>query len=922
MLGDEKSPQEAFARAAAAFADDEAHAQRIYDYVSNGWFMYATPLLANGGTKRGLPISCFLTTAEDSLKGIVDHWGEIAHLSAKGGGVGGYWPLRSNGEKTSKGSSSNGMIPFICVVDREILSVSQGGTRRGSYAAYVDIFHPEVEEFITARKPTGGDDNRKIINLHNAVCITDKFMIAVRDDLPFDLYDIHSGVVHKTVQARDLWRLLIETRKQTGEPYMFFVDTANDGLPEPQKKKGLRVHQSNLCVAPYTEILTSQGYAPIAGLAGESVSIWNGEDWSEVTIEQTNTPGVPQELVRVLLDDGSFIDCTPYHKFYDIDGKMIRAGELEADTPLEVMDHPTIRFDDDIVYDEAKAYAAGYTTFSGYEDKNRLSVFLNDGNKAIAKRLMTYSVDAEYNEDLQGLYIHYETQSIPAAEVPFGWNPESRLAWLGGVMDAQGEWIESDNGEMYLTVATPDTDMVHQMRLAFLEVGLNPRVRVSDNLGGFMLSAHDVNRLAMGNYILSEEYDPELISAPENIQIVRDVIPLPWKADTYCFTESKRGKGVFNGTLTGNCTEITLATGRDDQGMKRTAVCCLSSVNAEKFDEWKDHPTFIEDLMRMLDNCLQVFIDTAPPELAYAIYSATMERSVGLGLLGFHAYLQKHMIAFESDEAREVNTALFQKIRRDADAASLVLGAERGEAPDMIGTGERFAHKIAVAPNASSSILCGNTSPSIEPSRANAFLHKTLSGSFPVKNPYLERELRALGLDNDEIWKQIIGDEGSVQNLGQTVVHGEEMYQYFGDGIVTVDVDGVSTVFDDTDEGVFVPLATWDHLTAVFKTFIEIDMRKLVQLAVDRQPYIDQAQSVNLAFVHDADAEYMSESHYMAWAGGLKSLYYLRSTTAKRAENTNTKVERNVMAEAAPEPIMNGLSANAADDSTCISCEG
>nr|YP_007001254.1 putative ribonucleoside diphosphate reductase alpha subunit [Caulobacter phage CcrColossus] len=607
LIDGETSPQHAFARASAAFADDADHAQRLYDAVSKGWFMFATPLLSNGGTSRGLPISCFLSTAEDSREGIFDHWTETGWLSSVGGGVGGYWPLRSNGTKTSQGSSSTGVIPFIAAVDRIILSVSQGGTRRGSYAAYMDIDHPEVMEFITGRKPTGGDENRKFINLHNALCITDKFMEAVRDDAPFDLVDPKSKEVVATHSAREMWKQIMETRKQTGEPYMFFVDVANRGLPEPQKKKGLRVNQSNLC------------------------------------------------------------------------------------------------------------------------------------------------------------------------------------------------------------------------------------------------------------------------------------------------------------------TEITLATGRDDQGKKRTAVCCLSSVNAEKFDEWVDDPHFIEDLMRMLDNCLQVFIDNAPPALAYAIYSATQERSVGLGLLGFHAYLQKHMIRFESHKARNVNRAIFKHIRTLADAASLKLGAERGEAPDMIGTGERFAHKMAIAPNASSSILCGNTSPSIEPWRANAYLHKTLSGSFPVKNPFLVRELAKLGLDTQGVWKAIIANEGSVQGLGTRVQELGKAPYY---------------VFDDLDvEGVTIDAEVWENLLEVFKTFTELDMRWVVQLARDRQGDIDQAQSVNTAFPHDADAGYMSEVHYLAWdpeADGdpIKSLYYYRSTTPKRAENTNEKVERAKTATAEVEAPTNGLSANPLDDSTCIACEG
>lgn len=911
MVPGETSPQHAFARASAAFADDEAHAQRLYDYVSKGWFMFATPLLSNGGTARGLPISCFLSTAEDSREGIFDHWTETGWLSSVGGGVGGYWGgLRSNGEKTSHGSSSTGAIPFIATVDRLILAVSQGGTRRGSYAAYLDISHPEIEEFITFRKPSG-DENRKATNLHNAVCITDEFMIAVRDDTSFDLRDPKSNNIIKTLQARELWHLLMETRKQTGEPYLFFVDTANRALPEPQKKKGLRVYQSNLCVAPDTPILTDAGYKPIGSLTGTEVDIWNGEAWSTVLVHQTNASDDKAELMRVWFEDGSHLDCTPYHKFYDQEGTEIRAGALKPGTILERVNHPKIMADGFAAYDLETAYAAGFATFVGFEDKNRLAVFSADaaGGGDVTKRLMTRSSDAHADVIAEGFYIRFEPKTIPAGRAPLRWTIESRLAWFAGVMDAAGEWVDLEDEGEFLGVVTTDADMVREMRLAALEAGLSPRIRITDNGSGFMLNRSDAHRLISKNLILTHQskWSASGVSFTP-LPKVADVHPLPWRADTFCFTDRARGRGVFNGVLTGNCTEITLPTGRDDEGNKRTAVCCLSSVNAEKIEDWAQDMRFIPDLMRMLDNCLQVFIDNAPPALAYAVYSAKMERSVGLGLLGFHAYLQKQMVAFESTEARIINKKMFHHIRRHADYASIMLGAERGEAPDMAGTGERFAHKMAIAPNASSSILCGNTSPSIEPWRSNAYLHKTLSGSFAVKNPYLERELAKYGLDTPEVWKAIISDEGSVQNLGMKFVPLDEPAYY--------DVHGVT-----------IPAEEWEHLQQVFKTFTELDMRWVIQHGRDRQGEIDQAQSVNVAFPHDADAGYISEVHYRAWdpeAEGtpIKSLYYYRSTTPKRAENTNSKVERKVVGSGEPEPIMNGLSANPMDDSTCIACEG
>lgn len=557
MIDGETSPQHAFARASAAFADDLAHAQRLYDYASRGWFMFATPLLSNGGTTRGLPISCFLNYMDDSREGINEHYKETSWLSSLGGGVGGYIGVRGP-EGTSKGSASSGGIPFVCVLDRYMLAFSQGKTRRGSYAAYLDVSHPEIDEFLQIRKPSGGDANRKALNLHHAVNLTDEFMMACLNDADWNLVSPKTGEVKKTVSARALMRKIVETRHQTGEPFILFPDTANRALPEPLKRKGLKINHSNLC------------------------------------------------------------------------------------------------------------------------------------------------------------------------------------------------------------------------------------------------------------------------------------------------------------------TEIMLPTAPD-----RTAVCCLSSTNVARYDEWKDDPLFIEDLMRMLDNCLEDFIRRAPPELWRAVNSAKAERSVGLGAMGLHTFFQDRMIAWGSDLARAYNVMIFETLQKKTTAASLKLGAERGEAPDMEGTGHRFAHRMAVAPNASSSIFVpiGPISPSIEQWPENIFIHKTLSGSHKVRNPALERLLESKGKNTDKVWKEILANDGSVQGL-----------------------DFLS-----------------DEEKLVFQTAFETDQRLTIQMNNDRTGYVDQGISLNISVPANVDAEYFLELHFMAWAGGSKSLYYVRSKTLQKAENMNTKV-------AALEPPP--------QDEGCLACEG
>jgi ribonucleoside-diphosphate reductase alpha chain len=586
MLSTETSPQETFARPAVAFCEgDLSLAQRIYDYASKLWFSYSTPILSNGGTGRGLPISCFLNYVGDSRQGLNDHWAENTWLSSMGGGIGGYWgDIRSDGTGTSSGSRSTGVIPFLKVVDSQVLAVSQGITRRGAYAAYMDISHPEIEEFLLMRRPTGGDPNRKCLNLHHGVNLTDDFMNAVDSDLPWDLIDPKSKAVVKTVSARKLWEDILILRVETGEPYLHFIDTTNAAVPECHKELGLTIRQSNLC------------------------------------------------------------------------------------------------------------------------------------------------------------------------------------------------------------------------------------------------------------------------------------------------------------------SEIVLPTNEE-----RTAVCCLSSVNLEYFEQWKD-TSMVQDLIIFLDNVLQYFIDNAPQGMSKAVYSASRERSLGLGAMGFHSFLQSKGVPMESALAESWNRKMFSYIRSEAEIATVKLGTARGSASDyiryacgqftkdiaLITEPRRNVYLMAIAPNASSSIIA-NSSPSIEPVVANVFTHKTDSGSFEVKNKYLDHILfAALAVNHSsveetekelkKVWKSIVEHEGSVQHLD---------------------------ILSDTEK-------------LVFKTAFEIDQNWLVHHAAVRQQWIDQAQSVNLFLTSDVEKSTLHKVHFSAWKKGLKTLYYCRSKASERADKLTTKVEREVLVE------FN----NSNDGDVCLSCQG
>ncbi len=554
-LGHNESYQDLFARVASTYADNNLHAQRLYNYISNLWFMPATPVLSNGGTERGLPISCFLNEAGDSLEGILDLWSENVWLAARGGGIGSYWGnLRSIGEKIGKVGKTSGIIPFIKVMDSLTLAISQGSLRRGSAACYLPIDHPEIEEFIEMRRPTGGDTNRRSLNLHHGVLVSDAFMRAVETDGQWALRSPKDGSIQSTIPARNLWIRLLTARVETGEPYIIYIDTVNRQIPQHHKLAGLTVKTSNLC------------------------------------------------------------------------------------------------------------------------------------------------------------------------------------------------------------------------------------------------------------------------------------------------------------------SEITLPTGKDREGNERTAVCCLSSLNIEKYDEWKDDKNFVEDVMRFLDNVLEDFINKAPESFANAKYAAARERSVGLGVMGLHSYFQQKSIPFGSVMSKVWNKKMFKNIQEKVDQASKDLAEERGACPDAeeFGIKERFSNKTAIAPTASISIICGGASPGIEPIAANSYTHKTLSGSYNVRNKYLAKVLDKYKKNTDEIWSSITTNQGSVSHLD----------------------------FLNTEE------------KETFKTAFEIDQRWIVELGADRTPHISQAQSVNVFVPADVHKKDLHQLHFQAWKKGLKSLYYCRSKSIQRAENINagssTDVTKNV----------------------------
>lgn len=550
----ETSPEEAFTRAAHAYTTNKELAFRIANYAKKGWFMFSSPILSNAG-KSGLPISCFLSYVSDSVEGLIEHTEELRWMSVLGGGVGGHWSdIRSVSKK------SPGPIPFLKTIDSDMLAYSQGSTRRGSYAAYIDISHPDILEFLNIRLPTGGDSNRKCFNIHNAINITDSFMEAVLLDKEWDLIDPKYKTIFDTISARKLWTRILETRFRTGEPYLNFIDAANNKLPAQLKNKGLKINGSNLC------------------------------------------------------------------------------------------------------------------------------------------------------------------------------------------------------------------------------------------------------------------------------------------------------------------NEIHLPTSPD-----RSAVCCLSSLNLEYFDDWKE-TLIVQDLIEYLDDVLQYFIVNAPSHLEKAVFSATRERSLGLGAMGFHSLLQKKNIAFESALAISLNKNIFSFIKSEAILATERLAKQKGSFLDDDTKTRRNSHLLAIAPNANSSIIL-NTSPSIEPWKSNAFTHRTRAGSFLQVNKYLldclKKHQAKLFQTNewlDEQIQSIILAQGSIQHL-----------EYLS-----------------------------DYEKQVFKTAFELDQTWIIEHAAIRQEWICQGQSVNLFFPNGTNINDVNLTHIIAWKRNLKGLYYLRTNAGISGEKVSNKIERKTLK----------------DFEECLSCQG
>lgn len=903
----ETSPQQSFARAATCYSyGDLDLAQRIYDAASKHWFTFASPVLSNAIeheyphklkfeevrnyleekiTADGLPISCYLSHIPDTKEGLVKARSEMSWLSMMGGGIGLHAGMRSPDDK------STGVMSHLKGYDADALSYKQTASRRGSIGAYLDVDHPEIQNFMNMRNPVGGDPNKKCFNLNNAVNITDEFMEKVIQGENFQLIDPKHGETGRYLNAREVWEQLLELRKETGEPYLNFIDTVNKAKPAAVTNPAYRVKQSNLCVAPETMVLTDQGHRPILEMEGESVNVWNGEEFSATTVHKT-AEGV--KLLKVNTTSGYELECTPQHKFhvftsYHTPCKIKPAHELLAGDKLIKFDLPVVEgdlsFENPYVngfYSGDGCYHKGARVYLYHEKRKLGHMFKKSG-------FCSWVTQEEQNREI----IYYKNKLKDKFFVPSSdYSVETRLQWLSGYLDADG-CVHRNGINESLTACSVEYNFLRELQMMLQTLGVSSKITEFSEEGYKLLPAND------GTGELKEFWCNKswrlLISSCDSYKLlslglklhrlkikkrlpqrdakqfvkVSSVVDEGRVDDTYCFTEPKRNMGVFNGILTGNCNEIHLFT--DDQ---RTAVCCLSSLNLEKFDEWKDSG-LVGDLVKFLDNVLEYFIAKAPDVLERAVYSAEKERAIGIGTLGFHSYLQSKNMPFEGGglgSAAQINYNLYKTIKDQAVEASKILGAERGSPEDCEGSGMRNSHLLAIAPNASSSSLV-NVSPSIEVFSANAFTSQGRAGTFLIKNKHLQKVLEKYlvgGQQLNNTWKSIIDKDGSVQHL-----------------------DFLSA-----------------HEKKVFKTASEVDQRWVIEHASTRQPLVCQGQSVNLHVDPDIDKQAMSDLHMLAWKRELKGLYYCRTTSKVKAKVSSDNTQP-----------LNAVKVDTSFE-TCLSCEG
>lgn len=878
----------------------------FFDIMWKNWFCPSSPVLSNTGTKN-LPISCYAgQPAEDSTFELFNHNTEMGMLTKFGGGVGSYFGnVRSKGHKISSGGTTDGIIPFLKMLETTVDGTKQGASRRGSVASYLPFEHGDIEEFINVRNPKG-DLNRKCLttSFHNAVTINN---------------DTMNAIINGDKHYRKLWQELMTQRVETGEPYILYRDNFNKNCPSNYMGK---LEHSNLCLHEDTLVATKE-YGPIKikDLVGKTVTIFDGKEW--VSNSNFRKTGERKKLKRITLSNGTTIDCTPEHRWFGLrEGKRLseykvreyKTSELTVGTTLEAYYE---------FYSEGKikptaAYAKGFllaegtrTPISSNKEDYKPLLWLYEPKKMVYNRLRSSLQEEPISDNLRSDHIteinlkpsgenRYVIQGLGSRRslLPwctsykqnfpqeiFNWTVDSKLEFLAGLFDGDGTYMTTNGGYQ---IASIHKDFLLGLQALLSSLNITSTINImrkkglSDFNDGYgKYETNDAYRLTISAFfgkrfsdLVKFERLPQYMNKEPNRFCsgqtkVISIEDLDGEYDTYCTTVPSTTKfGLANGLMTGNCSEIALPTSSTE-----TFVCCLSSLNLDRYREWENWKspegyTLVQLSIMMLDGVITLFVNQAKnmQGLSKAVRFAERHRALGLGVLGWHSLLQKEMIPFASFKAMMLNNEIFSKMRKEADEMTKILAKEYGECEETLGTGRRNTVTLAVAPTMSNSILSGGVSQGIEPITANLFVQKSAKGNFIRRNKYLERLLESKGLNTFEVWDQINKDMGSVRNLKQLS----------------------------------------DEEKSVFLTAREIDQYAIIQQASQRQKYIDQAQSINLFFALPKSkedqlkvAKYINEVHLEAWKLGVKSLYYLK--TASPIKGQNLIVDK---------------------ESSCLSCEG
>ncbi len=956
-----ETPQYLFMRVAlgihgANTAEDLRRARETYDLMSQKYFTHATPTLFNAGTNHPQMSSCFLVAMkEDSIEGIFETLKECAHISKWSGGIGIHVSnIRASGTPI-KGTNgiADGIIPMLRVYNNTARYVNQGGgKRKGSIAVYLEPWHADVMEFLELRL-NQGDEEARCRDLFTALWIPDLFMEKVQADedwylmcphecpgLP-DVYGeefnelyrmyVAQGRYKKKVRARDVWDRVLKSQVETGTPYMCYKDSAN--AKSNQKNIGV-IKSSNLCVAPETKILTTKGYQKIAELVGESVTVWNGQEWSEVTVEKTSERS---HLVRINFSDGTFLECTDYHKFhiqvgYGSKTEVKRAHELEpGDKLIKWMPPSPIEIEGSFKYPYTHGFFCGdgtyHATYRG--DKTIPGVSLYGDKKNLISFLDIRTMSG--TEDAQGRLNTTLPYDLPKKfEVPLKASISDRLDWFAGLCDADGTVQKCPGNPTQKTVSISSIHLGFLRDVQFMlhTLGVSSQIgqlyeahrrELPDGKGGKkMFDCQESWRLTISalsvEVLLRHGFETHRLDLSDFTPVVRDcrqyvrVVSIEDNDrydETYCFNEPKRHMGIFNGVIAGNCTEVFEVSGPDE-----TAVCNLASICLPTFVKGNQFNfSQLYDVTRVVTRNLNRVIDKNYYPTEAARKSNMRHRPIAIGVQGLADVFMMLGLPFDDPKARQLNKGIFEAIYHAALTESCELAKEEGSyetfqgspasqgilQPDMWGVesnefwneirdkvkthGLRNSLLVAPMPTASTAQIMGNNE-AFEPYTTNIYLRRTLAGEFVVLNKHLVRDLEKKGLWSKEMKTEIVRHGGSIQNIPE------------------------------------VP----DDLKTVYRTVWEIPQKSLIEMSADRGAFIDQSQSLNI-FMEDPTVAKLSSMHMYGWKKGLKTgMYYLRTRPKAKPIQVTVPVAQQL---STPVPTEEQVQACRRDNPEgCLMCSG